>query len=222
VIDTGPGIASDKLERLFTPFERLGAEGTAVEGTGLGLALSKHLVEVMGGTLGVESRVGEGSTFEVALPLAEAPVAALGEAHVRPATRPEPTEKRLVILAIEDNLANLQLLERIFARRPGTKVLSAAQGRLGLDLAREHRPDLILLDLHLPDLPGQEVLERLRAEPLTRAIPVVVLSADATPSRIKRLLAAGARTYLTKPLDVRQLLEVLEDLTSPGSRDPRA
>jgi DNA-binding response OmpR family regulator/two-component sensor histidine kinase len=222
VIDTGPGIAPDKLDRLFTPFERLGAEGTAVEGTGLGLALSKHLVEAMGGTLRVESRFGEGSTFVVALPSAEAPTAALDEAHARLSLGPEPSGGRLVVLAIEDNLSNLQLVERIFARRPETKVLSAPQGRLGLELAREHRPDLILLDLHLPDLPGEEVLERLRAEPLTRAIPVVVLSADATPGQIARLLASGARAYLTKPLDIRRLLEVVEDLTHPEARDPRA
>jgi CheY-like chemotaxis protein len=193
-----------------------------VEGTGLGLALSKHLVEAMGGTLGVESAVGEGSTFVVTLPLAEAPAGALDEAQVRLSPGPETAGKRLVILSIEDNPSNLLLVERILAHRPATTVLSAVQGRLGLDLAREHRPDVILLDLHLPDLPGDEVLERLRAEPSTRAIPVVVLSADATAGQIESLLAAGARAYLTKPLDVRRLLEVLEDVTRLSSRAPGA
>ncbi len=221
VIDDGPGIAADKLERLFTPFERLGAEDSAVEGTGLGLALSKSLVEAMGGTLRVESLVGEGSTFVVTLPLAEAPAAALDETRARlPAGLPT-AGGRLVVLSIEDNASNVRLVEAIFSRRPETKVLSAPLGRLGVDLAREHRPDLILLDLHLPDLSGEEVLKCLRAEPLTRAIPVVVLSADAMPGQIERLLATGARAYLTKPLDIRRLLEVVESLTGPGASDPR-
>jgi CheY-like chemotaxis protein/two-component sensor histidine kinase len=221
ITDTGQGIASDQLERLFIPFERLGAEATAVEGTGLGLALSKHLVELMGGMLGVESRVGEGSTFVVTLPLVEAPTAALDAADAQPATGPERRAGRLVVLSIEDNLSNLQLIERVFAAWPETRVLSALLGRLGLDLAREHRPDVILLDLHLPDLPGEEVLKRLRAEPRTCAIPVVVLSADAMPGQIERLLAAGARAYLTKPLDVRRLREVVEDVTRPEASDQR-
>jgi len=216
VTDTGPGIASDQLERLFIPFERLGAEATAVEGTGLGLALSKHLVELMGGMLGVESPDGEGSTFVVTLPLVEAPTAAL---DARLATGPERRGGKLVILSIEDNLSNLQLVERVFAAWPETRVLSALLGRLGLDLAREHRPDVILLDLHLPDLPGEEVLKRLRADPRTCAIPVVVLSADAMPGQIERLEAAGARAYLTKPLDVRRLREVVDDVTRPEVSD---
>jgi CheY-like chemotaxis protein len=122
-----------------------------------------------------------------------------------------------VVLYIEDNLANLTLIERVLARRPQTKLLSALQGQLGLDLAREHRPDLILLDLHLPDLPGEEVLARLAREPRTRHIPVVVLSADATPGQIERLLAAGARAYLTKPLDVPSFLKLL-DASLPAIR----
>ncbi len=123
----------------------------------------------------------------------------------------------MVVLYIEDNLSNLRLIEQVLGRRPRTTLLSAMQGRLGLDLAREHRPDLILLDLHLPDLPGQEVLRRLLDEPRTREIPVLILSADATPGHVERLLAAGARAYLTKPLDVRQLL-ALVDKHAPGER----
>jgi len=115
------------------------------------------------------------------------------------------------VLYIEDNLSNLRLLERILARRPGVTLLSAMQGSRGIELARDHQPDLIILDLHLPDLPGSDVLARLSADPRTRGIPVVILSADATPGQIKRLLEQGAREYLTKPLDIRQVLALVDD-----------
>lgn len=206
VTDTGPGIPADRMARLFVPFERLGAEQTAIEGTGLGLALSRRLVEAMGGTLGVESTVGRGSTFWVELPEAEEPAL---EPSAVGAARPEGA-RRARIVYIEDNLSNLKLLQRVLAHRPEVELLPAIQGRLGLDLIREHRPDLVLLDLHLPDMPGDEVLRRLQAQPETREIPVVVISADATPHQIERLRAMGAQDYLTKPLDVRRLLELLD------------
>ena len=120
----------------------------------------------------------------------------------------------MVVLYIEDNVSNLRLVEQVLGRRPQTTLLSAMQGQLGLELAREHRPDLILLDLHLPEVPGDEVLRRLLEEPRTRGIPVVILSADATPGQMERLLAAGAQTYLTKPLDVRQLLALVDQHVS--------
>jgi PAS domain S-box-containing protein len=214
VTDTGHGISPDKIERLFTPFDRLGAEGAGIEGTGLGLALSKHLVEVMGGTLDVTSQVGVGSTFAVEFPLTTAPADALKLPAASPTVQAERGEGRMVVLYIEDNVSNLRLVEQVLGRRPQTTLLSAMQGQLGLDLAREHRPDLILLDLHLPDVPGDEVLRRLREEPQTRGIPVVILSADATPGQVERLLAAGAQAYLTKPLDVRQLLALVDQRMS--------
>jgi len=123
------------------------------------------------------------------------------------------------VLYIEDNLSNLRLIEQVLSRRPHTTLLSAMQGQVGLDLAREHRPDMILLDLHLPDLPGDEVLRRLLDEPRTRQIPVVILSADATPGQSERLLAAGARAYLTKPLDVRQFLALVDEHMSKAQDD---
>jgi PAS domain S-box-containing protein len=209
VTDTGLGISPDKLHRLFTPFDRLGADVTGAEGTGLGLALSKHLVEAMGGTLSVESREGEGSTFALELPLVEAPSSTLESPETALAEAASGTGG--IVLYIEDNLSNVRLIERVLDRRPQTRLLSAIQGQLGLDLAREHQPDLILLDLHLPDIPGEEVLRRIREDPRTREIPVVVLSADATPGQIDRLLAMGARAYLTKPLDVRKLFTLLDE-----------
>jgi PAS domain S-box-containing protein len=209
VSDTGPGIAPELLQRLFTPFDRLGAEATVAEGTGLGLALSKRLAEAMQGRLGVESEVGQGSTFWLELPQAEPPLSLPPEeAEAAPAPEAALAEPRTV-LYIEDNLSNLRLVERILARKTDFRLVAAMQGSLGLSLAREHRPDLILLDLHLPDAPGHEVLARLRADPLTQAIPVIVLSAEASPGQVQRLLAQGATAYLTKPLEVGRFLEVL-------------
>ncbi len=210
VSDTGLGIPPEKVERLFTPFERLGVESGGIEGTGLGLALSKGLVEAMGGAMGVESAVGRGSTFWIELAKAQSPEAeSVRIAEGAPAT--VVLRKGATVLYVEDNLSNVRLIESVLARRPSVKLLPAMQGRLALDLAREHRPDLILLDLHLPDIPGDEVLRRLQEDPRTQQIPVVVISADAFEGRIKRLLTAGARGYLTKPIDVREFLRVLDE-----------
>lgn len=212
VRDTGPGIPPERMDELFVPFSRLGAEQEGVEGTGLGLALSQRLVEAMSGSLRVESTVGEGSTFWVELPLAQHPLARL-ESYRHGATLAAP---RVVssgprrVLYVEDNLANLNLVESIFEDRPEIQLLPALQGRMGLELAREHTPDLILLDLHLPDLAGEEVLRELRTDSRTSGIPVLVISADATPRQIARLRAAGARGYLTKPLDVDEFLSEVD------------
>lgn len=212
--DTGPGIPPDALPRLFTPFERLGAEQTGIEGTGLGLALSKRLVEAMRGKMGVDSAVGQGSTFWLDLPVAEAPTLR-PEEGVKAVARSAWAEARgegRTILYIEDNPSNLRLMEQILAYRPEIKLLSAMQGQLGLDLAREHHPSLILLDLHLSDIPGDEVLRKLRQDPRTSDIPEIVISADATPGQVQRLLSAGACAYLTKPINVNQFFEVVDNI----------
>jgi PAS domain S-box-containing protein len=210
VTDTGHGIAPEMLDRLFRPFDRLGAEQTGVEGTGLGLALSQRLVEAMGGTITVESTVGRGTTLTVELQRANGPPE-LEEGALAADTHEGPRDDiRGTVLYIEDNLSNLRLVERILARRPGVTLLSAMQGRRGLELARDHCPSLIILDLHLPDMPGIEVLTRLLEDPTTKTAPVVILSADATPAQMSRLVERGARAYLTKPLDVRQLLALVD------------
>jgi signal transduction histidine kinase/CheY-like chemotaxis protein len=217
VTDTGPGISPLGLQKLFAPFERLDAEQTGVEGTGLGLALSKRLIEAMGGAIGVESSVGQGSTFWVDLSSLEDPLENIqrtSDAGLQ-ALRAGTSEGAGTVIYIEDNLSNLRLMEHIVSNRPEVKLIAAMQGQLGLELIQEHQPDLILLDLHLPDIHGDEVLRRLRQDPRTRSIPVVMVSADATPGQIERLLEAGASDYLTKPLDVRKLLELLDRTLKP-------
>jgi PAS domain S-box-containing protein len=209
VADSGHGIAEEERDRLFLPFQRLGAEANGVEGTGLGLALSKGLVEAMGGAIGASSVPGEGSTFWVDLAEAETPAAAVGADDAETLPAPSSDGDRTV-LYVEDNVPNLRLVEQVAARRPHIRLLSAMQGQLGIDLARQHHPDLILLDLHLPDMSGEEVLRTLRGDPVTSAIPVVMISADATPSTARRLLEAGARSFLTKPLDMRRFVRLLE------------
>lgn len=212
VRDTGHGIPEEKMDRLFAPFERIGAERTEIEGTGLGLALSKRLVEAMNGSIGVESKVGRGSSFWVELPLTESPFERLtqvGDKGLASASRQAPVEPRTV-LYIEDNLTNFRLIEHIMAGRPWIKLLPAMQGGVGVDLARQHRPDVALVDLHLPDIQGDEVLRRLQADPRTRGIPVIIISADATPGEVERLLAAGASAYLTKPIDTEELLKIID------------
>jgi signal transduction histidine kinase/CheY-like chemotaxis protein len=209
VQDDGPGISEEGLRRLFVPFDRLGAEESGVEGTGLGLALSKRLAEAMAGTLEVESTPGRGSTFSLSLPTAESPDQRSHADEQIASGRPDRGAESATLLYIEDNSANLKLIDRVMAGQPAYRLLSAMLGGLGLDLARQHHPDLILLDLNLPDMSGSDVLRHLENDPRTRDIPVIVISADATRDRVEKLLAAGARAYLTKPLDIRELLEVV-------------
>ncbi len=214
VADTGAGIPHDRRARLFTPFDRLGAETSPVEGTGLGLALSKRLVEAMGGTIGFDDAEGGGSLFWVELAETMSPDARAGLDASRAPT-PAGAPRRGTVLYIEDNPSNLRLVERVLAEQAAIRFIPAMQGRLGLSLAREHRPDLILVDLHLPDISGEDVLREIRSDPLLARTPVIVLSADATPGQVRRMVAAGARAYLTKPLDVRQLLTHI-DQALPG------
>ena len=213
VHDTGPGIRPEQRDQLFTLFERLGAEQTSIEGTGVGLALSRRLAEAMGGSVDVASTVGQGSTFWVELPIVEGPVERFErfQGPQEPAVREfEPATTRAKVLYIEDNLLNLRLVNRILDDHPGIELITAMQGRLGLELAREHQPKLVLLDLHLSDVNGDEVLRQLRDDPATASIPVVVVSADATAAQMRRLLAEGASSYLTKPLDIQALRELLD------------
>ncbi len=209
VADEGEGIAPERQEELFVPFARLGAEHGAVEGTGLGLTLSRRLAEAMRGVLLLERTGADGSVFAVDLPLAADPRdEAPAEARARAALQPSRADVSIVY--VEDNPANVALVEAILEPHPGWRVTAAAHGREGVRLATERLPDVVLLDLHLPDLPGHEVLRALRSDPRTAAIPVVVVTADATPHAQEALLQAGADDFVTKPLDVAALLGAIE------------
>jgi signal transduction histidine kinase len=216
IADSGIGIAEPDLQRLFVPFERLGGNPTAVEGTGLGLALTKGLVELMGGEITATSTIGKGSTFSVELAAVhahrEAPPSVPGES----APQPRAESRARTILYVEDNPSNVKLVEHVLSLRPEITLIVAMQGTLGIDLAREHDPCLILLDLNLPDLPGEEVLRRLKADPQTTHTPVVVISADASAGQLERLRASGATNYLSKPFDVERLLAIVDESARSG------
>jgi CheY-like chemotaxis protein/anti-sigma regulatory factor (Ser/Thr protein kinase) len=207
VADTGIGIPSEAIERLAQPFERLDAARNGIPGTGLGLAVARGLVEAMGGTLGLSSQEGVGTTVWFDLP------AAVGE---EPTRSPRPTissppadgssPERISVLYIEDNRPLARLTEKIFALAPDLRLQTAGDAALGLAMARELAPDLIMLDLHLPDMSGEQVLAALLADPRTAAIPVLIVTAEASPLQVRELNAAGARGYITKPFDVDELL----------------
>ncbi len=208
IADTGIGIQPEHMAQLFEPFERLGAEQTAVEGTGLGLALSKRLLEAMGGTIEAHSTHGVRSVFVIELAgIArpqpdEASQQPLGE-HRGQASRP------VRILYVEDNVSNVKLVERILDRYATVELIPAMQGSIGLELARRHHPDIIILDLHLPDIRGEDVLKRLKADPETRQIPVIVVTADASRGLAERLARLGSCEFLSKPVDVPRFLKVI-------------
>lgn len=206
ITDTGTGIAPDKLPRLFRPFERLGAEHSDVDGIGIGLALSKQLAELMGANIGVESSPGQGSTFWLDVSLAspsQALSATAGKAAPASAETPTP---QCTVLYIEDNPSNLKLVEVILRRQPDLTLMSATNGEDGLNLARRHRPDVILLDIHLPGMNGYEVLAALKADAGTCDIPVLALSADAMAIDIEHGLSAGFHRYITKPIEAGELI----------------
>jgi signal transduction histidine kinase/ActR/RegA family two-component response regulator len=222
VADTGRGVAGQDVGQLFLPFERLDAAQAGIEGAGLGLALSRDLIEAMGGTTGVTSTQGVGSTFWIELPATEpAAVSQLAIERDEIFTSREYATGKTILYA-EDMVENFRLVEQILRQRPSVTLMPAMLAGVALDLARQHHPDTILLDLRLPDMPGEEVLHRLRADARTRDIPVVILSADATRQRIDQLRADGVVDYLTKPIDVRSLLTTVdcalgEARAGPGS-----
>lgn len=217
VADTGRGISLEDQEHLFEPFQRFGDPG--VEGTGLGLVLSQRFTQLMGGRLWLESSSANGSVFCLELPVAEAP----------PPVAREKSEGYGFsvlegyagkVLYIEDNPANMRLLESVLEDVPGIRLLPAVQGSMGVTLAQQHLPDLILLDVHLPDMNGDKVLRLLKENPSTSSIPVVMLSADATPRQIDNLLSQGAADYITKPFELIRLFEVMRTYLPRGTAQP--
>jgi signal transduction histidine kinase/AmiR/NasT family two-component response regulator len=212
VKDTGEGLTADKLTQLFEPFNRLGREGGIEEGTGIGLMVSKRLVELMGGEIGVESTVGVGSVFWIELNVSAEPHRPAGAAAPTAAARAQVQAHAQLrtLLYVEDNPANLVLVENLIARRPDIRLLSASDGNRGVDIARASRPDVILMDINLPGISGIQALRILAEDPTTAHIPVIALSANAIPRDIKKGLQAGFFRYLTKPIKVNELMDTLD------------
>jgi len=212
VKDTGAGLPPDMLLQLFQPFNRLGQERSGEEGTGIGLVMSKRLVELMGGEIGVESTVGEGSVFWFELNAAVPPQLATDIAE--PTANPQAQAQRgallRTLLYVEDNPANLKLIEQLIARRPDMRLLSATDGTRGIQLARANQPEVILMDINLPGISGIEALRILREDPDTAHIPVIALSANAMPRDIEKGLQAGFFRYLTKPIKVNEFMQTLD------------
>jgi PAS domain S-box-containing protein len=210
VADTGHGLPPEKLAQLFQPFNRLGQEVNGEEGTGIGLVVSKRLVELMNGVISVESTVGKGSTFRLEL-LSTAPLTLPASAQAAVAAEPEiaVVEGKRTLLYVEDNPANLKLVERLIGRRNDLRLLSAMDGNHGVELARACLPDVILMDINLPGISGIEAMRILRDDPATRHIPVMALSANAMPRDIQRGMDAGFFRYLTKPIKVSEFMDAL-------------
>ena len=212
VKDTGEGLTPDKLTQLFQPFNRLGKEAGIEEGTGIGLVVSKRLVELMNGVIGVESAVGVGSVFWIELNLTIEPELAGGAAEPTAVARAQVhvDGQSRTLLYVEDNPANLMLVEDLIARRPDIRLLTARDGNRGIEIARVSRPDVILMDINLPGISGIEALRMLADDPITAHIPVVALSANAIPRDIAKGLEAGFFRYLTKPIKVNEFMDTLE------------
>ena len=210
--DTGAGLAPEQLAQLFQPFNRLGKEAGTEEGTGIGLVVTKRLVEMMGGTIGAESAVDVGSVFWVELSLTTAPHLANRETECAALVEPlVPGGAPLrTLLYVEDNPSNLELVEQLVERRPELRLLSAADGNIGIEFARAYHPEVILMDINLPGISGIEAMKILRADPTTAHIPIIALSANAVPRDIQKALEAGFFNYLTKPIKVKEFMDALD------------
>ncbi|MCR4294528.1 MAG: ATP-binding protein, partial [Elusimicrobia bacterium] len=222
VRDTGAGLSPEKLAQLFQPFNRLGQETSGEEGTGIGLVVAKRLVELMGGVIGVESGVGTGSVFWFELLAVDAPDFSAeegGAAAADPVFSASGARSR-TLLYVEDNPANMKLVEQIVARHPGITLLTAGDGRSGIELARARRPDAILMDINLPGISGIQALKILREDPATAHIPVVAISANAMPLDIERGMKAGFFRYITKPIKVSEFMEALAEALSYADGRP--
>jgi len=220
--DTGQGLSSDQLRQLFQPFNRLGQERSGEEGTGIGLVMSKLLVELMGGTIGVESKVGTGSVFWFDLQASAPPeFHDPGQGLMDKTMAPSPGAGPLrTVLYVEDNPANLELVSLLVGRRPDLRMLGATDATQGLQMARDHRPDVILMDINLPGLSGIEALDLLRKDPLTSQVPVVAVSANAMVGDIRRGLEAGFFRYLTKPINVAEFMVTLDEALDSAGPTP--
>jgi PAS domain S-box-containing protein len=224
VRDTGIGLPPEHIDQLFQPFNRLGKEASAEEGSGIGLVVTKRLVDLMGGSIGVVSTLGQGSVFWVEFKTAIAPQFAIPLADPAAAARlkvPDGTPLR-TLLYVEDNPANLELVGQLIGRRTDLNMLSAADGALGVEYARACLPQVILMDINLPGMSGIEAMKILRDDPVTAHIPIIALSANAVPRDIEKALEAGFFNYITKPIKVSQFMEALDVALEFSSKASRA
>ncbi len=223
VTDTGPGIPAERMQELFKPFSRLGAENGVIEGTGIGLTITRRIVEMMDGQVGVTSEVGVGSTFWIELPLdamhESDPESKSTAKHGATSSLPQVDDKKYLVLYIEDNPSNIRLVEQLLARQKHIRLLSAHTPALGIELARTHIPELILLDINLPDMDGYQVLEVLRGDAALKAIPVIAVSANAMQRDIERGMAAGFNDYLIKPLNVAHFFATVDKILQQARSD---
>lgn len=213
VKDSGAGLTPEQAAQLFQPFNRLGQEGGGVEGTGIGLVVAKRLVELMGGTIGAESTVGEGSVFwfellSVAEPHLDVEESAVAEVDAEAAQVPRRARPR-TLLYVEDNPANMKLVEKMIARHPDLNLLTAVNGNSGIEIAHDKQPDVILMDINLPDISGFEARKILRQDKATAHIPVIAISANAMQLDIDKGKKAGFFRYITKPIKVDEFMEAL-------------
>jgi CheY-like chemotaxis protein len=220
VTDTGAGLTPDQVLQLFQPFNRLGQEAKGEQGTGIGLVVCKRLVEIMGGTIGAESTVGKGSMFWVELDLTPEPERLDDMVRSAPAPSTVPTDVLHMLLYVEDNPANLMLVEDLIARRPDIALLSARDGVRGIEMARATRPDVILMDINLPGMSGLQALRILAEHASTAHIPVIALSANAMPRDIEKGLKAGFFRYLTKPIKVHEFMDTLDVALNHAKANP--
>jgi len=219
VTDTGKGISKDNQNFLFQLFNRLNAKNSAVEGTGIGLNITKRLIELMNGTISVHSTPGEGSRFSIEIPEGKQLAPEREDEVITPVRKADGKtgEHKWTVLYVEDNPANLKLVERILNTRADIKVLTAPQARLGIDLARAHRPDLILMDITMPEMDGTIAMKKLKNYEETRDIPIIAVSANAMESDIEKALNAGFKAYITKPFNIPKFLMEIDRFLKPES-----
>ncbi len=212
VTDTGIGIPLNSLDELFEPFNRLKAEGTGIEGTGIGLALTQKLIHLMNGEISVETDEGKGSTFSVHLPQGQAPGDSIPDSSkVDVQGNTAPSSKTFNFLYIEDNPMNMSLVKQVFDGEPHINLLTATDGIHGFEMIKEHQPDLILLDMNLPGLHGRDVFRKMKTIEILKDIPVIALSAEAMEQDIQKTLDLGIKSYLTKPININELLKTVNE-----------
>lgn len=217
--DNGIGIAEENIPKLFKPFERAGNDNSLIEGTGLGLSVVEKLTVLMGGTLGVESSLGTGSKFWIELPSVDATeIIETKISDIHPIHQDYSSVGTLLL--VEDNISNIQLIKELLSRlKPGSQLISTMYGLESLPLAKKHKPALILLDLNLPDTHGSKVLEILKSDPDTNEIPVIVVSADATSKQVEEMLMKGAERYVTKPINLSDMITIFDQYLKPSSTE---